>query len=336
MSNKITRRKLIKQGALGMMAYAMPGPVPFIKMHNYMKVNKHYDGLIIGGSYAGLSAAMALGRSLRNVLIIDGGKPCNRYTPHAHNFLTHDGDVPADIAQHGKAEVLKYDTVSFLQDIVLEAERIDSGFQLMTKSGKVYTSKKLLFATGLSDIMPDIEGFEACWGKSVIHCPYCHGYEYHHRPTGIMANDQVVQHLAPLVNNLTGELYVFTNGKSTISTEQTGKIKKHNIRIIEDEIDYLDHTQGKLNKVVLKNSNAIDLDALYAHPEYKQHCPIPEQLGCELTEQGLLQVDMFQKTSVEGVYAAGDNCAMRSIATAVFTGNVAGAICNKDIAEEEF
>lgn len=301
-----------------------------------MKDEKKFDVIIIGGSYAGLSAAMALGRSLRNVLVIDGGLPCNRYTPHSHNFLTHDGAEPMEIAHTAKAQVLKYTTVRMLEDIVINGEKTAQGFNLSTQSGKEFTAKKLLFATGLKDMLPNIGGFEECWGKSVIHCPYCHGYEYHHQPTGILANGAIAYHIAQLVNNLTDELYIFTNGKSTLSTQESENLSNRNIRIVENEIDYLDHENGKLKSIMLKDKTSVHLTALYARPNYKQHCSVPEQLGCELTEQGLLKVDMFQKTSLEDVFAAGDNCAMRSIAAAVYTGNMAGVMCNMELVEESF
>lgn len=136
-----------------------------------------YEVIIIGGSYAGLSAAMALGRALRNVLIIDSGLPCNRQTPYSHNFITQDGEKPNIIAEKAKAQVLKYNTIKFLNDFVVSGKKNENGFVITTKTGEEYISKKLIFATGIKDIMPDIKGFAECWGTSVIHCPYCHGYE---------------------------------------------------------------------------------------------------------------------------------------------------------------
>src|SRR5690606_24019090 len=135
----------------------------------------HYDVIIIGGSYAGLSAAMALGRSRRTVLIIDEGRPCNRQTPHAHNLITHDGDAPADIARRAKEQVLAYPTVRFIRDKALSAAGADGAFDVGTASDHAYRAKKLLLATGVRDLTPPIPGFAECWGISVLHCPYCHG-----------------------------------------------------------------------------------------------------------------------------------------------------------------
>src|SRR5690606_19696546 len=168
-----------------------------------MTENKVFDVIIIGGSYAGLSAALALGRSLRHVLIIDSGAPCNRQTPHSHNFLTHDGEPPARIATQARDEVLRYDTVRFVQDTATEAVSQEHGFAVTTASGDRYTAQKLLFATGVRDLMPDIPGFADCWGISILHCPYCHGYEVRGRTTGVLANGDTGYELAMFINNWT-------------------------------------------------------------------------------------------------------------------------------------
>ncbi|MEL6971969.1 MAG: NAD(P)/FAD-dependent oxidoreductase, partial [Bacteroidota bacterium] len=153
-----------------------------------MKSNNGFDVIIVGGSYSGLSAAMALGRSLRNILIIDSGLPCNRQTPHSHNFITQDGEQPAAIAEKAKAQVLNYDTIRFLHGKAISGKKTENGFTITTQKEETFTAKKLVFATGVKDIMPDIGGFSACWGISVIHCPYCHGYEVKNEKTGILAN----------------------------------------------------------------------------------------------------------------------------------------------------
>lgn len=334
--HNIERRKLIKYISMVTATLALPIPLTsFIKYDNMVDDN-NFEVIIIGGSYAGLSAAMALGRSLRNILIIDAGLPCNRFTPHSHNFLTHDGEKPHQITMSGKSQVLKYQSVKAIQDTVIGAKRSETGFELITQLGETFTTRKLLFATGLKDILPDMKGFADCWGKSVIHCPYCHGYEYHHQPTGILANGDVAYHIAQLVHNLTKEVYIFTNGKSSFREEESRKLGSRGIEIIETEVDYLEHEKGYLNKIVLKDKSAINLSAIYARPDYEQNCKIPEQLGCELSEHGLLKVDMFQKTTIQGIFACGDNCAMRSVAAAIYTGNMAGAACNAELVKESF
>lgn len=302
-----------------------------------MKDSKNFDVIIIGGSYSGLSAAMALGRSLRNVLIIDSGKPCNRQTPHSHNFITQDGEKPNVIAEKAKAQVLKYKTVKFHNDLAVSGTKTENGFEIITKTGGKFTAKKLVFATGVKDIMPEIKGFSECWGISVIHCPYCHGYEVKNERTGILANGEFAFHYAKLVRNLTKDLTVFTNSKAEFTQEQKDKFSKHNIKVIEKEISYFNHENGNIRQVVFKDDSAFELKAIYSRPAFEQHCKIPEMLGCELTEQGLLKTDMFQKTTVKGVFCCGDNASpMRSVANAVSMGIVAASMLNNEMTEEEF
>ncbi|WP_286857907.1 MULTISPECIES: NAD(P)/FAD-dependent oxidoreductase [Sphingobacterium] len=302
-----------------------------------MENDKNFDAIIIGGSYAGLSAAMALGRSLRQVLIIDSGLPCNRQTPHSHNFITHDGEKPSVITQKAKEQVLSYPTVRFLQGLAINGKKNNDGFEISTADGEAFNAKKIIFATGIEDVMPDIQGFSACWGISVIHCPYCHGYEFSGKKTAIMANGERALHLASLVNNLSTDLTILTSGKANFEAEQAAKLEKHGIAVIEEEIVKIQHKNGWLEKVVFGDNSTRAFDALYAATPFKQHSAIPVELGCDLTEQGHIVVDNFQKTSVKGVFACGDNASMmRSVSNAVAAGNLAGAMVNKELVEESF
>ncbi|MCL6220273.1 NAD(P)/FAD-dependent oxidoreductase [Zunongwangia pacifica] len=299
--------------------------------------NKNFEVIIIGGSYAGLSAAMALGRSLRKVLIIDSGLACNRQTPHSHNFITQDGVPPAEISAKAKDQVLQYKTVAFMNDLAINAEKTESGFSVYTQSGEKLVTKKLIFATGIKDLVPDIEGFKACWGTSLIHCPYCHGFEFRNKKTGILANGERAFHLASLVNNLTDDITILTMGKADFKPEQFAKLEAHNIPIMESEISALEHQEGQLKSLVFTNGDREAFDALYAGFPFKQHSDIPFSLGCELTEQGHIKVNEFQQTTVEGVYACGDNATMmRSVAAAVAGGNLAGAMTNAALTKERF
>lgn len=302
-----------------------------------MKDTRNFDVIIVGGSYAGLSAAMALGRALRKVLVIDSGLPCNRSTPHAHNFITHDGEKPATISGKAKAQVEQYATVQFLSDLAISGQKTESGFSITTQAGEMVMAKKLIFATGLKDTMPDIPGFAACWGISVIHCPYCHGYEVKGERTGILANGDFAFHYAQLIRNWTQDLTVFTNGAFTLSQEQRDRITQHRIPIIEKELASIQHKAGQLHQIFFKDGSTFELKAIYSRPAFEQHCKIPEQLGCEFTEMGLLKVDMFQKTTVADVFACGDSASpLRSVANAVAAGNLVGAVVNNVMTEEEF
>ena len=300
-------------------------------------MKKQFDVIIIGGSYAGLSAAMALGRSLKNVLVIDSGKPCNRFTPHSHNFITQDGEAPAEIARKAREQVLKYDTVVFLEDYAASGIKTNSGFEIDTVSGSRFTANKLIFATGVKDIFPEIEGFEACWGKTIIHCPYCHGYEFKGETTGILANGERAFHLASLVSNLTDSVALITSGKADFTEDQLSKLARNNVRIIEKEVKTAIHEEGVLKEIRFKDESIEKFTALYAAIAFEQHSDIPASFGCELTETGHIKTDSLQKTMVPGIYACGDNSGMmRSVANAIATGNIAGAVVNSELTAEKF
>lgn len=300
-----------------------------------MENNPKYDVIIIGGSYAGLSAALALGRSLRKILIIDSGKPCNRQTPHSHNFLTQDGRTPAEIAALGKAEVMKYPTVEFLEGQVDSVTGKNNDFNVFTANGQHLKTKKLIFSTGVKDLLPEIPGFAACWGISVIHCPYCHGYEYKDQVTGILANGDTAFEMALMVHNWTKQLSVFTNGKSELTDEQYGKLSAKHIHVIEKTFQEIIHVNGHLDRVRFTDGSDQFLNAIYARPPFEQHCEVPKEMGCEINTSGYIQIDDLQKTSVSGVFAAGDNTSrLRSVSNAVSAGSKAGAFINHELIAE--
>lgn len=302
-----------------------------------MTNQKLYDVIIIGGSYAGLSAGMALGRAMLNTLIMDEGKPCNRQTPHSHNFLTNDGKTPAAIAAHAKAQVSVYPTVAFYNGGAAAAIKTTNGFQVESANGELFMAKKLVFATGIKDLLPAIEGLSECWGISAIHCPYCHGYEVRDERTGILGNGDMAFDFTRLISNWTKDLTLFTNGPATLTVPQREKLAQHQIEVIEKEIEKLVHQQGQLEQLVFKDGSGFYLKAVYAPSPFEQHCKIPEQLGCELTEEGYIKTDPGYETTIEGVYAIGDNASkMRTVANAVAMGTAAGIALSKKMILEEF
>jgi len=333
----ITRRKFLKQGSLALTALSLPISLSSKTEIVTMRKNEIFDVIIIGGSYSGLSAAMSLGRALRKVLIIDSGKPCNIQTPFSHNFLTQDGKTPKEITEIALEQVKKYKTISFYNGLANSGKKNENGYEIITETGNKFESKKIIFATGVKDIIPNIKGFSECWGKSVIHCPYCHGYEFKNEKTGILANGDAAFELGKLINNWTNALTIFTNGKSTISKEDFSKLTKHNINVIEKEIDYISHENGAINKLFFKDGTNHEIKAIYARPKIVQNSEITKQIGCEIMDNNIIKVNPFQQTTQYGVYACGDNSSMiRSVSNAVASGTIAGAMINRELIEETF
>lgn len=302
-----------------------------------MMRSENFDVIIVGGSYSGLAAAMALGRALRQVLIIDSSRPCNVQTPHSHNFITQDGKTPLEIVTLARQQVEKYSTVAFLNDLAIYSEKIQDDFEVKTESGKTFRAKKLIFATGIKDILPTISGLSECWGISVLHCPYCHGYEVRNEQTGILANGESAVEFCSLIANWTNDLVLFTNGASTLTAEQNAALTRHCINIVETEIDRLEHINGYIERIVFKDGTARTVKALYTRAPFEQHSVIPQSLGCELTDEGFLRTDPMQRTTIPGVFACGDNTTrMRTIANAVAMGTTAGMMVNRERIAETF
>ncbi|MGN6166206.1 MAG: NAD(P)/FAD-dependent oxidoreductase [Flavisolibacter sp.] len=302
-----------------------------------MKQEKQFDVIIVGGSYSGLAAGMALGRALRNVLIIDAGDPCNKQTPHSHNFLTNDGKTPKEISSFARQQVQMYGSISFVNGFATAGSKTKNGFEIQTEAGETFSSRKLIFATGIKDIMPSIPGFAESWGISVLHCPYCHSYEVRHQKTGILANGDAGYELSSLLSNWTNDVTLYTNGKAALSGEQRAKLQMHKIGIVENEIDHLENEKGYIKNIVFKSGTKAKVKALYAKLPFVQHSSIPQTLGCELTQDGYIKIDQSQKTSVQGVYACGDNTTrMRTIANAVAMGTTTALMVNKELIEEDF
>jgi thioredoxin reductase len=271
------------------------------------------------------------------VLIIDDGKPCNRQTPHSHNFITHDGKTPAAIATLAKEQVQLYNTIKFFNGLAITGNAIKNSFEIRVSSGEIFSAKKLIFATGIKDILPNIQGLAACWGISVLHCPYCHGYEVRHEKTGILGNGAMAFDFTRLISNWTNDLTLFTNGASTFTTEQIEQLEKHNINIVEKEIESLEHSDGYIQNISFNDGSKFSITALYAPVPFEQHCTIPALLGCELTEEGYVKIDSFMETTVAGIFACGDNAStMRTVANAVAMGTTAGMIASKKMILDEF
>ena len=256
-----------------------------------------------------------------------------RSTPHSHNLLLHDGDAPAALAARARQQVAAYPTVQLLAAEATAAEKLpDGSFRISTAAHGAFAAPTLLLATGLRDELPPVPGFANCWGTSIIHCPYCHGYEVADQPTGLWLNGEAVGHMARMLLNWTRDLTVFTHGPATFGAEVRALLAQGGIGLDETPVAALHHTGPHLEALHLADGRTVALRVLYAGLPRHQASSLPAQLGCEVDEQALLRVDDLNQTTVPGVYAAGDNCSpLHQLANAIGIGNRLGAILSRDL-----
>ena len=287
-----------------------------------------HDVIIIGGSYAGLSAAIQLGRARRSVLIVDAGQRRNRRAHHAHGFLGQDGVPPGLIAEKGRAEALAYPTVSYREASVTAARVTEGGFSVDV-GGEILRSKRLILATGVVDVLPQIPGLRERWGDSVFHCPYCHGYELNRGRVGILATLPAATHLAMLASEwgAPGQSVFFLNGAFELDAEQLAGLSARRVAVEREPIAGI---EGELPGVAvrLRSGRVERFAGLFLASSTQLALPFAEQLGCEL-EAGpvgsFYKTDMMKETTVPGVFACGDaGLPMGSVSFAVADGVRAG------------
>jgi Thioredoxin reductase len=292
------------------------------------------DVVIIGGSFAGLSAALQLGRARRKVIVLDTMTPRNRFAAHAHGVLGHDGKPPHRILGEAIAQMRPYGTVRFIQ---ARAETVSGGkddFRVTTADGETIATRRVFLSHGVTDIMPDIEGFAECWGQSVLHCPYCHGFEVADRRLGVLYFSPLSQHVAAMLGDWTGDLAVFADGHE-IAPDFRETLRRKGIGLIEPKVVRLMHQDGRLAAVGLADGSEVGLDALFAGPRQRPSADFHRQLGLAMDEGPLgavIRVDDSYETSVPGIYAAGDVASMKqSVPLAMAHGNVAGVFCHHSL-----
>ncbi|TGL93129.1 NAD(P)/FAD-dependent oxidoreductase [Leptospira barantonii] len=284
--------------------------------------------LIIGGGPAGLSAALALGRMSRSALVCDDNRPRNAASSHLNNFPTRDGIHPAEWRALVKKDLEKYKTIAFFDGSVISVEKTSFGFNAKFSSGDTASFKKVILAYGVEDRPLSVPGFQELWGKSIFHCPYCHGFEIRGSRIALISNSEMTFHMVTLVNDLASDLILLTNGKAVFNEEQKDLLKRRNVRLIEEQITGFAHEGEQLKSISLMNGEIIERDAAFFQPifPFKLKSMIGEQLGCEKTQFGLYKVNERGATSVDGVFACGDNVNLaHSVLLAAGSGGMAGA-----------
>lgn len=294
-----------------------------------------YDCIIVGGGPAGLNAAVVLGRSRRRVLVFDTGTHRNRSSHGMHNYLTRDDVRPAEFLQLCHGELEKY-SVQKLNKTIIKAKKNEEGiFTVTDENATDYYAKKLLVATGLADTLPDIEGIKEFYGRSIFHCPYCDGWEVRDKKIGVYAKNKEGWELALALKGWTNDVTLYTDGKNKVNASQQEYLDANDIPVVRLSIAKLVGEKEQLQKIVFKDGEEKDCDALFFVNGYTQQCNIPEAFGCNVTKKGVILTNRFQQTNIKGLYVAGDAAKdMHFVVVAAAEGAKAGVTINKELQKE--
>ncbi len=296
-----------------------------------MEANR-YDVVVIGGGAAGLSAALVLGRARRRVAVIDAGAPRNAPAPHVQGFLSRDGMPPAELLASGRAEVAGYGA-RIIQDKVLG---IDPGFEVRLAGGDVLSARRILVATGVRDELPDIPGVRERWGRDLLHCPYCHGWEVRGQPIGVLGTHSgSVQH-ALLVRQWSDDTVFFAHTHH-VTTAERAQLDARGIRVVDGPVARLVVEGDRLTGVQLAGGRVVERTAVFVRPVNVPHPDgLLSGLGCGVDEAGFAVVDATGRTSVDGVWAAGNVVDPRAqVITSAGAGSAAAIAINADLVRED-
>jgi thioredoxin reductase len=288
------------------------------------------DVVVVGGGAAGLSAALVLGRSRRRTVVIDDGMPRNAPSPEAHSFFTRDGTTPAELLRIAREQLGPYDSVELRRGRVVSMSRVDDGFAIRLADGAEIEARRVLLAVGVRDILPDIEGLGALWGKSVLHCPYCHGWEVRDQPLALYAGGAVAMDMAPMLLQWSRDLLLCT-GAVELEDGERATLSRLGVRVIDTQVQRVEG-EGHGVRIVFADGHAESRGALFLRPGQAVAGDLPRQIDCEHTETGLIRVGADHQTSVPGVYAAGDaTTPAQQIVIAAASGAQAAMMINRDL-----
>ena len=296
-----------------------------------------YDAIVVGGSFAGLSAAMQLARARRSLLLIDAGRPRNRFASASHGFLGQDGVAPSEIMRQGLTQLARYPNVDFVNTEALVATADARRLALTLSDGSRVTARKLVLAIGVADELP-LESMVPRWGVSVLHCPYCHGYEVRDRSMAVIANATGSAHQAMILPDW-GPTTFYTQGVFEPSAEEQAQLTARGVGIERTPVVELLGTGSGTEALRLADGRDVRAEVVFTAPRTRMASPLPEQLGCVFAE-GItgpyIQVDPMQQTSVPSVFAAGDAATQMYNATlASAAGVLAGVAAHRALVLDE-
>jgi thioredoxin reductase len=299
-----------------------------------------YDVAVIGGGAAGLNAAVVLGRARRTVIVIDGGNPRNAAADGVHSFLTRDGMPPGELIATGREEVERYGG-TVVDGEAYAVLRIEQGFQVSVSDGRAVTARRLLVTTGLVDELPDVTGLRSRWGRDVVHCPYCHGWEIREQPIGVLGSSPWSVHQTLLFRQWTDDLVLFTHTAPVLTDEQAEQLAARGIRVVDGVVDSMEVVDDRLTGARMSDGTVVALQALVVGPRFVARSDILGGLGVQPTPHpsGIgeyIAADATGLTDAAGVWVAGNVGNIQGgVITAAAEGMAAAAAINADLIAEE-
>jgi thioredoxin reductase len=303
-------------------------------------VNEPWDCIVVGGGAAGLSAALVLGRARRRTLVVDAGLPSNRFAEGMGGFLGQDGRPPAEFYAAARRELAAYPSVVVRSGEVTDGEQRDGGFVLELADGGRESARRVLLATGMDYRYPDLPGVAERWGRSVFHCPFCHGWEVRERPLGVLDRGESGVRRALLLRAWSDDVTLLTNGPAELDDADAERLRAAGVAVDEREVAELAGRGHELSEVVFADGSTRACGGLLVPVSLHQRSPLAERLGAALAEPtpivaDAVQANARQQTTAPGLAVAGDAAAhMPSVANSVAAGSVAAAMIVGDLMEE--
>ncbi|WP_020104420.1 NAD(P)/FAD-dependent oxidoreductase [Mycobacterium sp. 360MFTsu5.1] len=306
-------------------------------------MNNEWECVVVGGGAAGLSAALVLGRARRRTLVIDAGEQSNRAAHGIGGLLGHDGRPPAELYADGRRELAEYPSVQVVDGLVTGATAHDGPtFRLELADGSVHHAQRILLAGGMHYEAPDIPGLNDHWGRSVFHCPFCHGWEARDQALAVLADGDRAMHMALMLRGWTDDIVVVTNGPSGLDDDQYRALADAGVQVDERKIGEFASREGALAAIVFADCDELKREGALVASALRQRTDLATQLGVRIAPPGpvvvdAVVVDQFGRTSVPGVFAAGDVCAqMPQVASAIAAGSAAAAAIVQSLLHDQF
>jgi thioredoxin reductase len=292
-----------------------------------------WDVIIVGGGPAGLSAALLLGRCRRRVLVLDEGRPRNRSSRSAHAVFTRDGEDPSALLRIAREQLAPYDVQIRAGRVERAGRAPDGRFELEMAGGATYASRKLLLATGIVDALPDIPEFDAVYGCTAFHCPYCDGWEFRDRRLVVLAHGSSGVKYALGLTTWSRDIVMCTNGRRRLTAEDRAQLQAHGIPYRHARIAALEHEAGEIRSIVFEDGERLPCDALFFNSRTRQHSDLAHQLECEFTGNKISSGELAEVG--QGLYVAGDAAReVHFVSIAAAEGLKAAFAINRELREE--